>query len=56
MDDDLVCAACGGRVADARCPTCRASRRALRDATPPLPAGAVLLAALVVLLLVLALL
>jgi len=54
--DDLVCAACGGRVAEARCPTCRASRQYLRDSEPGLPAGPLLLAALVVLLLVLALL
>ena len=53
--DDLVCAACGGRVAEARCPTCRASRQYLRDSEPGLPAGPLLLAALVVLLLVLAL-
>ena len=53
--DDLVCAACGGRVGDARCPTCRASRQYLRDTGPGLPAGPVLLAALLLLLLVLAL-
>jgi len=53
--DDLVCAACGGRVGDARCPTCRASRQHLRDSTPQLPAGAVLLAALLLLLLIVAL-
>jgi ABC-type ATPase with predicted acetyltransferase domain len=53
--DDLLCAACGGRVGDARCPTCRASRQHLRDTRPSLPAGPVLLAALLVLLLVLAL-
>ena len=52
--DDLLCAACGGRVGDARCPTCRASREYLRQQQPQLPAGAVLLAALLVLLLVLA--
>ncbi len=53
--DDLVCAACGGRVGDARCPTCRAARQHLRDTAPSLPAGPVLLAALLLLLLVLAL-
>ncbi len=53
--DDLLCAACGGRVGDARCPTCRLSRQYLRDQEPGLPAGPVLLAALVVLLLLLAL-
>ncbi len=53
--DDLLCAACGGRVGDARCPTCRASRQHLLDTGPQLPVGPVLLAALLVLLLVLAL-
>jgi hypothetical protein len=53
--DDLLCAACGGRVGDARCATCRASREYLRQQQPQLPAGAVLLAALLLLLLVLAL-
>ena len=53
--DDLLCAHCGGRVGDARCPTCRAARRQLQESDPGLPAGAVLLAALVVLLLLLAL-
>ncbi len=50
--DDLLCAACGGRVGEARCATCRASREELR---PTLPAGPFLLAALLVLLLLLAL-
>ncbi len=53
--DDLLCAACGGRVGDARCPTCRAARQHLRDTRPPLPAGPVLLAALLVLVLLLVL-
>ena len=53
--DDLVCAACGGRVGDARCPTCRAARQHLRDTAPLLPAGPVLLAALLLLLLLVAL-
>lgn len=53
--DDLLCAACGGRVGEARCPTCRAALRQLREQRPLLPAGPVLLLALVVLLLVLAL-
>ena len=53
--DDLVCAACGGRVGDARCPTCRATREHLRDTAPLLPAGPVLLVALLLLLLVVAL-
>ncbi len=55
MSEDLLCAACGGRVAEARCATCRASRQWLRDQRPALPAGPVLLAALVLLLLLLAL-
>ena len=54
--DDLLCAACGGRVGDARCPTCRASLAYLRAQRPQLPAGPVLLAAVVLLLLVLTLL
>ena len=53
-EDLLLCAACGGRVADARCATCRHSRELLRERRT-LPAGPVLLAALLVLLLVLAL-
>jgi hypothetical protein len=48
--DDLVCAACGGRVAEGRCPTCRASRELLRRGDP-LPVGPFLLAALLCLVL-----
>ncbi len=48
--DDLLCAACGGRVGEGRCPTCRASRESLRTS---LPAGPVLLLALVLLVLAL---
>ncbi len=48
--DDLVCAACGGRVAEARCPTCRASRELLRQGSP-VPVGPFLVAALLCLLL-----
>ena len=51
---DLVCAACSGRVADGRCPTCRAARRELSQG-PQLPAQAVLLAAALLALLVLVL-
>jgi hypothetical protein len=52
--DDLLCAACSGRVIDGGCPTCRLSRQSLPTA-PRLPAGALLaLAALLTLLLVLA--
>ena len=43
---DLVCASCAGRVADGRCPTCRAARRELSQG-PRLPAQAVLLVAAV---------
>ena len=50
--DDLLCAACGGRVSSARCPTCRQSLRRLRDDQPGLPAGPVLLAALLMLVLI----
>jgi hypothetical protein len=52
--DDLLCAACSGRVIDGGCPTCRVTRQSLPNA-PHLPAGAVLaLAAVLALLLVLA--
>jgi hypothetical protein len=52
--DDLLCAACSGRVIDGGCPTCRVSRSQL-PAAPRLPAQALLvLAALLTLLLVLA--
>ena len=47
--DDLLCAACGGRVGDARCPTCRASLAYLREQRPH-PAGPVLVALLLILL------
>ncbi len=53
--DDLLCAACSGIVEQGRCPTCRASREYLRRTTPSLPAGPLLLAALVLLLLLLTL-
>lgn len=49
--DDLLCAACSGRVVDGGCPTCRATRQRL-PATPALPAAAMLaLAALLMALL-----
>jgi hypothetical protein len=52
--DDLLCAACSGRVVDGGCPTCRLSRQTLPSA-PHLPAGALLaLAALLTMLLLLA--
>jgi hypothetical protein len=52
--DDLLCAACSGRVVDGGCPTCLITRQSLPTA-PRLPAGALLaLAALLALLLVLA--
>mgnify|MGYP000046402853 CR=1 FL=1 len=52
--DDLVCAACGGRVGNARCPSCRAALERWRSQRPVLPATAVLLLALLLLLLALA--
>ena len=52
--DDLLCAACSGRVLDGGCPTCMITRQSLPSA-PRLPAGALLaLASLLTLLLVLA--
>jgi hypothetical protein len=50
--DDLLCAACGGRVGDARCPTCRASLQHLREHRPGVPVGPFLVAAVLVLLLI----
>jgi hypothetical protein len=52
--ENALCAACGGRVGDARCSTCRAALEQLRSAQQ-LPAGAFLLAALAVLVAVLVL-
>ena len=52
--DDLLCAACSGRVVDGGCPTCRVTRQSLPTA-PRLPAEALLaVAALLTVLLVLA--
>ena len=51
--DDLVCAACSGRVVDGGCPTCRESRGSLR--APRLPAEALLLLAALVAVLLLVL-
>ncbi len=51
---DLVCASCAGRVADGRCPTCRAARRELSQGQR-LPAQAVLLVAAVLALVLLVL-
>jgi hypothetical protein len=52
--DELLCAACSGRVIDGGCPTCRVTRNSL-PTVPRLPAEALLaLAALLTLLLVLA--
>ena len=52
--DDLLCAACSGRVVDGGCPTCLVTRQSLPSA-PRLPAGALLaLASVLALLLVLA--
>ena len=44
--DDLLCAACSGRVVDGGCPTCRASREDLPSNR--LPAEAFLLLALLI--------
>jgi hypothetical protein len=52
--DDLLCAACSGRVVDGGCPTCMITRQSLPSA-PRLPAGALLaFAAVLTLLAVLA--
>ena len=52
--DDLLCAACSGRVVDGGCPTCLITRQSLQTA-PKLPAQALLaLAAVLTLRLVLA--
>jgi hypothetical protein len=42
--DDLLCAACSGRVVDGGCPTCLITRQSLPSA-PKLPAAALLAAA-----------
>ena len=50
--DDLLCAACSGRVVDGGCPTCRAARESLpssRLPAEPLLLLAVLLTVLLVL-------
>ena len=47
--DDLLCAACSGRVLDGDCPTCRVSREHL-PGRAPLPAQALLIAALLMLI------
>lgn len=44
--DDLLCAACSGRVVEGGCPTCRLSRQQL-PGSGPLPAQALLIAAFV---------
>ncbi len=50
---DLVCATCGGRVAEARCATCRVARDHFQAQRVSLPAGPLLvLAALLFVLLV----
>ncbi len=47
--EDLVCAACAGRVVDGGCPTCRAARDQLLAYRRPLPAAQILLLAAVLL-------
>ena len=49
--DDLVCAACSGRVLDGGCPSCRASRGSLPAERLPAEAFLLLAAALALLLL-----
>ena len=51
--DDLVCAACSGRVSEARCATCRAAREELRSARPVAPEAFLLVAGLALALLLL---
>ena len=51
--DDLVCAACSGRVVDGGCPTCRASRQSLPASRLPAEALLALAALLMVVLLIL---
>ena len=51
--DDLLCAACSGRVVDGGCPTCRAARGSLRHPRLPAEAFLALAALLTVVLLIL---
>ena len=51
--DDLVCAACSGRVSEARCATCRAAREELRPSAPVAAEVFLLVAGLALLLLLL---
>ena len=53
---DLICAACAGRVVDGRCPSCRAAREDFQNQRLALPVGPILLltAVLLALLVVLA--
>lgn len=50
--EDLVCAACSGRVLEGRCPTCRAAREEMRSRRVRLPAAQLLFAAAFVLALI----
>ena len=54
--EDLVCAACAGRVVEGRCPSCRAARDDFQAPQRSLPAAQLLLlaAALLALLALLA--
>ena len=52
--DELLCAACAGRVVDGGCPTCRVTREDLPGAQLPAGAFLALAAVLTVLLLILA--
>jgi hypothetical protein len=54
VSDELVCAACAGRVSEGRCPTCRSARDELAAGRPPAELfllGALAAAVLLVLLL-----
>jgi len=53
--EQLVCAACAGRVSDGRCPTCRAYRDAHHGGSPWADLAIPVLALLAILLVTLAL-
>jgi hypothetical protein len=53
--EDLVCAACAGRVVEGRCATCREARDEMRSRGVTLPAAQFLIAAAVLIALLLVL-
>ena len=53
--EDLVCAACAGRVIEGRCATCRAARDDFQARGPALPAAPLLILAAVLLALLIVL-